>query len=109
VTWTKATAPVLEATEGWEQGALDRPRVVVTPAGLVMLYSGLDLTVRGLATSTDGITWTKVPGPNVTRTDFPMKAGAWDSALRYEDGRLVLLLEIGSTTTSVYRATLSWP
>jgi predicted GH43/DUF377 family glycosyl hydrolase len=108
-TWTKATAPVLTATESWEQGALDRPRVVVTPAGLVMLYSGLDLTVRGLATSTDGLNWTKVPGPNITRTDFPMKAGAWDNALLYQDGRLVELLEIGSSTTSVYRATLTWP
>jgi len=109
VTWTKQPEPVLQATESWELRAVDRPRVVLTPDGLVMLYTGLDLNARGLATSTDGLTWTKVPGPSIEQKDFPLQGGAWDSALRYTDGSLEYFLEIGNTTTKIYRATLAWP
>jgi predicted GH43/DUF377 family glycosyl hydrolase len=109
-TWTKNATPVLVASERWEGRSLDRPRVVQTPAGYVMLYTGRQLTDRGLATSTDGLTWTKVPGPNIERKDFPVdERGAWDSALRYRDGELEYFLEIGWATTRIYRATLPWP
>jgi predicted GH43/DUF377 family glycosyl hydrolase len=109
VTWTRQAAPVLVATEAWELHSLDRPRVVSTPGGLVMLYAALDLNRRALATSTDGLTWTKVPGPNIEQKDFPLQGGSWDSAIRYADGELQYLLEIGNQTTSIYRATLAWP
>jgi predicted GH43/DUF377 family glycosyl hydrolase len=109
ITWTKHPEPVLVATESWELRSLDRPRVVSTPHGLVMLYTALDLNRRGLATSTDGITWTKVPGPSIQQTDFPLQGGSWDSALLYRDGQLEYLLEIGNQTTAVYRALLAWP
>ena len=109
-TWTRNEAPVLVATEKWEGRSVDRPRVVQTPTGLVMLYAGRKLTDRGLATSTDGITWTKVPGPNIQRSDFPVsEPGAWDAALLYRDAQLEYFLEIGWNTTKIYRATLAWP
>jgi predicted GH43/DUF377 family glycosyl hydrolase len=109
-TWTKNDAPVLVTTERWEGRSVDRPRVAQTPDGYVMLYAGRQLTDRGLATSTDGVTWTKVPGPNIERDDFPVKErGAWDSAITYRDGELEYLLEIGWETTRIYRATLAWP
>jgi len=109
VTWTKQPQPVLEATESWELRSLDRPRVVATPDGYVLLYAALDLNRRGLATSTDGLTWTKVPGPSIEQKDFPLQGGSWDSALRYDDGELQYFLEIGNKTTAVYHATLAWP
>jgi predicted GH43/DUF377 family glycosyl hydrolase len=109
VTWTKQPGPVLSATEAWELKSLDRPRVVSTPSGLVMVYVALDLNRRALATSTDGLTWTKVPGPAIEQKDFPLQGGSWDSALRYADGELQYFLEIGNQTTSDYRATLAWP
>jgi beta-1,4-mannooligosaccharide phosphorylase len=109
VTWTKQPEPVLEATESWELHSIDRPRVVATPDGYVMLYTALDLNRRGLATSTDGRTWTKVPGPSIEQKDFPLQGGSWDSALRYHDGELEYFLEIGNQTTAVYHATLAWP
>ena len=109
-TWTKNEAPVLVATERWEGRSLDRPRVVATPDGYAMVYAGRTLTNRGLATSTDGLTWTKVPGPNIERKNFPVaEPGSWDAALIYRDGRLVYFLEIGGQTTKIYRATLAWP
>ncbi len=108
-TWTKHPEPVLEATEQWELRSLDRPRVVATPDGLVMVYTALDLNRRGLATSTDGITWTKVPGPSIVQEDFPLQGGSWDAALLYRGGALEYFLEIGNQTTEVYRALLAWP
>ncbi|HTK45639.1 MAG TPA: hypothetical protein VL749_09840 [Patescibacteria group bacterium] len=109
-TWTKNAAPVLVSSERWEGRSVDRPRVVQIPSGFLMLYTGRDLTDRGLATSTDGLTWTKVPGPNIEKTDFPVRGpGAWDSALVVRDGALQYFLEIGGETTKIYRATLAWP
>jgi predicted GH43/DUF377 family glycosyl hydrolase len=109
-TWTKNDAPVMVATEKWEGRSLDRPRVVQTPTGSLMLYTGRDLTDRGLATSTDGLTWTKIPGPNIERSDFPVEArGSWDSALLHRANQLEYFLEIGWETTKIYRATLAWP
>jgi hypothetical protein len=109
VTWTRQATPVLTATEGWELGSLDRPRVVSTPSGLVMLYTGFDLNNRGLATSTDGLAWTRVPGPAVSQRAFPITGSSWDSALLYRGGQLEYFLEIGPKTTAIYRATLAWP
>lgn len=109
LTWTTQDAPVLEATEAWELSSLDRPRVVSTPSGLVMVYGGLDLAKRGLATSTDGIAWTKVPGPSIEQADHPIAKTSWDCALLYRDGQLEYFLEIGYETTVVYRGTLTWP
>ena len=109
VTWEKRAEPVLVASEKWEGRSLDRPRVVQGPDGLVMLYTGRDLTDRGLATSQDGLAWTKVPGPNIEQKDFPVRKRSWDSALLYRNAQLEYFLEIGFETTSVYRATLAWP
>jgi predicted GH43/DUF377 family glycosyl hydrolase len=108
VTWDKRSEPVLVASELWEGRSLDRPRVVMTPDGLAMVYAGRDLTDRGLATSSDGITWTKRGAPVIERGDFPIPARAWDAALLYRGGELEYFLEIGGQTTEVYRATLPW-
>jgi hypothetical protein len=109
VTWAKEPAPALAATADWEVGQVDRPRVVTTDGGLVMVYAGLDLTTRGLATSTDGLAWTKVGGPNIESSDFPVTGGSWDAALLHRDGELEYFLEIGRLTTKIYRSTLAWP
>lgn len=109
IAWTKEVEPVLVATEHWEFGQVDRPRVVATDDGLVMVYSGLDLTSRALATSPDGLVWTKVAGPNLQPADFPVIGGAWDAALLLRNDELEYFLEIGQLTTKIYRATLPWP
>jgi predicted GH43/DUF377 family glycosyl hydrolase len=109
VAWSKESTPALVATEAWEAGQVDRPRVVATDGGLVMVYAGLDLTTRGLATSTDGVTWTKLPGPNIESSDFPLAGGSWDAALLHRGGEVEYFLEIGGLTTKIYRSTLAWP
>jgi predicted GH43/DUF377 family glycosyl hydrolase len=113
--WTKHETPVMEPEAEWEGANLDRPRVAVTPDGLVMLYAGQQLTEeRGVAWSQDGITWERDgDAPAITADDFPIDGNTWDTALRYADGTLTYWMEIGTASgsggTQVYRATTELP
>jgi predicted GH43/DUF377 family glycosyl hydrolase len=113
--WTKAAQPVLVAEAEWEDGSLDRPRVARTPDGLVMVYSGADLTDRGVAVSSDGVTWERDGDlPAITQDDFPVDGRCWDASLIYRDGSLHYILEIGSGSasgggTQLYLATAAAP
>jgi predicted GH43/DUF377 family glycosyl hydrolase len=112
--WTKDAAPVLAPEARWEGRGLDRPRVVATENGLVMVYSGSLLTSRGVAFSNDGVTWRRDgDAPAITDDDFPVDGGAWDAALIQRDGQLTYFLEIGVATqavgTEIYRATAPLP
>ncbi len=99
--WTKANEPVLVAKQEWEDESVDRPRVAVTPSGLAMVYSGRDLTTRGVAYSADGLTWERDGElPVITMDDFPARGRSWDAALMYRDGMLHYLLEVGPGTTA---------
>ncbi|MEO8274244.1 MAG: hypothetical protein ABI620_09275 [Chloroflexota bacterium] len=71
--WTRADAPVLRRgpAGAWDSGALDFPSVFATATGYTMVYSGQDSAhpdggAIGLATSTDGIAWTKHDDPATT-------------------------------------------
>ena len=71
--WTKqARNPILTGSLGtWDAGGVRYPAVVKNGANYLMIYqgSGSNGTALGLATSTDGISWTKhTGGPVVTRS-----------------------------------------
>ena len=101
-TWTRDENPVLEAAEAWEGTGLDRPRVVRVDDRYVMVYSGTDLTDRGVAFSTDGITWERDgEAPAITMEGFPVDGRAWDAALTHRNGVLTYYLEIGTATASI--------
>jgi hypothetical protein len=68
--WTRSDAPVLRRGEAgaWDAGGLDFPGVIPTEEGFALFYSGIDSTSSstgsvGMATSADGITWTKGEAP----------------------------------------------
>ena len=114
ITWTKDEKPVLEPMAAWEGTALDRPRVVRVDDRYVMVYSGTDLTDRGVAFSTDGITWERDgEAPAIAMEGFPVDGRSWDAALIHRDGVLTYYLEIGTATasigTEIYRATAPLP
>jgi hypothetical protein len=84
--WTRVGSnPVLEPSgSGWDDFAVRSPSVVKVGGTFYMYYEGVDSATRqtsiGLATSTDGVTWTKSPDPVLT----PGAGTAWDSfSLRY--------------------------
>ena len=90
--WERRTEPVMIADQGWEVGSVDRPRAAMTDDGIVMVYSGRQLTDRGVAWSEDGLTWRKDgTEPVITAADFPVAGGAWDAALIAEVGAARLL------------------
>lgn len=74
-TWTVDEEPVLVRgkEDSWDSGSVSAPRVVKTDDGYVMYYSGssdgLGTFQIGLATSEDGITWTKQEEPILTSPD----------------------------------------
>ena len=114
LTWTKDENPVLEPHSAWEGTSLDRPRVVRDGDRYVMVYSGSDLTDRGVAFSNDGITWERDgEAPAITMDGFPVDGRSWDAALVERDGVLAYYLEIGTATasigTEIYRATAPVP
>jgi predicted GH43/DUF377 family glycosyl hydrolase len=114
LTWTKDDAPVLSPEQAWEGPSLDRPRVARLDDGYVMVYSGVDLTDRGVAFSADGVAWTRDGDvPAITQEGFPVDGRAWDAALIQRDGVLTYYLEIGTATaaigTEIYRATADLP
>jgi predicted GH43/DUF377 family glycosyl hydrolase len=114
LTWTKGDGPVLEPAARWERVGLDRPRVVRADDRYVMVYSGSDLTDRGVAFSRDGIAWERDgDAPAITMEGFPVDGRSWDAALVHRDGVLTYYLEIGvatsATGTEIYRATAQLP
>ena len=79
--WAIDPEPVLEpGAEGeWDAGGLAWPSVVRTDDGWAMYYAGADRPrtpsqAIGLATSTDGVTWTKHDTPVL------LPAAAWEGA-----------------------------
>lgn len=67
--WEVDPEPILEAgpSGSWDAGGLSWPSVIATTTGYSMYYTGLDRPLGtgaiGLATSTDGSSWTKHDGP----------------------------------------------
>ncbi len=67
--WTVDETPILEpgAAGSWDAGGLSWPSAVVTAEGYSLYFTGLDRPSRrgaiGLATSSDGMTWSKHDGP----------------------------------------------
>ncbi len=68
--WARSAEPVLRrgAAGAWDAGGLDFPSVIATDTGYALFYSGIEAGTTsggaiGMATSEDGIAWTKAEGP----------------------------------------------
>jgi predicted GH43/DUF377 family glycosyl hydrolase len=99
--------PVLAADVDWEQNTVDRPRVVKSPDGWVMIYQAGLIEMRGLAISDDGVNWEKYPeNPIFHQEVFPIpRAKTWDTNLLYQDGTYYYFMEVGTLNgTDLYLA-----
>lgn len=104
--------PVLFAGEddAWDRNAAYQPNVVVTSDGWIMVYksfSGRGSEI-GIATSDDGITWTKFDGNPVMRSrDIPDARGFGLPELTYQEDTYLLYIPLGSgsNTSDLFLAT----
>ncbi|MFA6470154.1 MAG: hypothetical protein WCW35_14760 [Bacteroidota bacterium] len=79
--WERTKTPLMKQSQAWETGGVMYPSIIKTAEGYLMLYSnstdsGMN-TSFGLATSTDGLTWTKDVNNPVFNKDNT--AGHWAS------------------------------
>jgi predicted GH43/DUF377 family glycosyl hydrolase len=98
ITWTKHPDPVLTADLPWEaeRASVHQPRVVETPDGFVMVYRmpGRGSKMRlGVATSADGIAWTKRDAPVFGPEEISPSGQFWYTALAYKDATYYLYIE----------------
>ncbi|MBL8079829.1 MAG: hypothetical protein JNM55_17815 [Anaerolineales bacterium] len=90
--WVSDAEPVLKpgSTGEWDEQQVLAPHVIQTDDGYIMYYSGADSTGKqqiGMATSSDGIQWTKYNDPATTDAPYaesdpvfqPGEAGSWDA------------------------------
>ena len=98
--------PVLIKGADWEYNKVDRPRVVKSPDGWVMIYqAGTSVEMRGLAISNDGVQWEKYSeNPIFNKDAFPIpNAKTWDTNLLYHDDAYYYFMEIGTLSgTDLY-------
>jgi predicted GH43/DUF377 family glycosyl hydrolase len=101
--WTKKPVPVLQPTAAaWDMTEVRYPAVVNNSGNFLMVYQGTGSgTALGLATSTDGVTWTKHSGAVVTTTG--VHSAYVPGTLLYVGGQYVLFYTvdgyIGSMTS----------
>ena len=91
--WLPDPEPILKpgAAGDWDEKQVLAPHVLKTENGYIMYYSGVGasgIQMIGMATSTDGVTWTKYNDPATTDKPYansdpifqPGEKGAWDAS-----------------------------
>ncbi len=95
IVWNKYEKPVLINTDYWENLGVANPAVILKDGKYWMYYTawGVDNGWRlGLATSSDGITWTKY---EKNPLDLPIKEHAGRPAVIYYNGKVHLFYHTG--------------
>jgi len=116
--WVADPVPALDlgAAGAWDDRALDFPSVVATEDGFEMIYSAvgnadLQTSSIGLASSTDGIEWTKHPDPVLEAgacSADPARYAAMPRLLDTEDGYLLFFETDSSVAAARSTDLLNW-
>ncbi len=112
IIWYREDAnPILDkgAPGEWDDSWIESPSVVTVNGYYYMLYSGIGDPYRcaiGLATSRDGIRWTKYPGNPVFE---PEPANSWENAVvyapsLYHDGNQFVMFYVGMNSATFLEA-----
>ncbi len=105
--------PVMVTTLEWEGTGVHQPRVMQTDDGWVMVYRATGVGVGGMrlgvATSADGLTWTRQDNPVFAPGDVEGGDNFWFHSTAYFEGTIYLYVEIGPdrspSQTNIYVAT----
>ncbi len=97
--WEVAAGPVIAATEEWHNGVVIRPDLIRFNDTWLMAYSGRSRNWRGLASSSDGLTWTKSPTEPVVSIAYLTRPQIRTTELVALEQRLLLLVENGGPRT----------
>jgi len=81
ITWERKTMPVVVPTEIWESSGIVYPTVIYDGSKFVMIYKNWDRSAFGLATSQDGLSWTKYSGNPVF--EARNTSNNWTSSINY--------------------------
>jgi predicted GH43/DUF377 family glycosyl hydrolase len=107
--WTVDPEPVLKrgSAGSWDSTHVDAPSVVKTDDGYLMLYSGADdsTTRLGMATSPDGITWTKYDDPTTTDAAYAESDPIYATSKESFRAHQPRLEKIGDQYVMIYRVT----
>lgn len=115
--WLPDPEPILKpgADGEWDEKQVLAPDVLKTDNGYIMYYSGVGASgtqMIGMATSTNGVTWTKYNDPATTDKPFaesdpvfqPAEKGTWDAAWVHQprvfqtaDGRVMIYRGVSDT------------
>jgi predicted GH43/DUF377 family glycosyl hydrolase len=95
--WFADPEPILHpgSVKEWDEKQVLAPQVIQTDDGYIMYYTGVDAKSKqrvGMATSPDGVTWTKYNDPATTDAPFaesdPVlfegEGNAWDKGLAHQ-------------------------
>ncbi|MEA2000663.1 MAG: hypothetical protein U9N84_02055 [Actinomycetota bacterium] len=99
VNWDVSTGPVIAASEDWHDGVVIRPDLVRFNDTWLMAYSGRSRNWRGLATSSNGLSWTKSPTEPVVSIAYLTRPQIRTTELVALEERLLLLVENGGPRT----------
>lgn len=110
IEWTKSdNNPILTITEDWEGNRVHQPRVIQTDEGWLMLYRAEDTNARnamtlGLATSDDGVDWTKSDKNPILTMDMLEQTDFYYTAVEQVDDTVYLFIELlpGADVTDIY-------
>ena len=106
--WTKS-GPIIEPTQPWEGGFVDKPTAVhVNGVFHLWYHCKLPTTAIGYAQSTDGVTWTKHSAPVLeTRPGSFDSQGLAAPTVVWRDGKFHMLYD-AADDASTWRVGYAW-
>jgi len=118
ITWTKLSEPLI-ATEAWEGAGIHYPSITTTGDGYVMIYRSPNRATRdsratyGMATSTDGLIWTKHAEPIFDTDNIEGAISSYIGSTAYHDNQLYFYTDASTSSATyysdIYAAVMDYP
>jgi len=100
VTWVTDPRPVLVPSQEWERGSIVLVDAELAGQTWVLFYTGDTRSRRGLATSADGVSFTKYAQNPVIDTTLLPRLSVFDSDVVFTGGRWYVYIENGGTRSN---------